>query len=146
MANKLQPLKDCEGGLLIGYDCASALAPLEVITGSEDEPFAQKTMLDWSIIGSANPHLDRQGSQSFVHRVAVKVMLMPAVTDVLKALEMDFSERNYEDKYMSQDDVRFVQLLSETIMKRKDGHYEMPLPFKDNSQPTLRNNKRLAII
>lgn len=97
MANKLQPLKDCEGGLLIGYDCASALAPLEVITGSEDEPFAQKTMLDWSIIGSANPHLDRQGSQSFVHRVAVKVMLMPAVTDVLKALEMDFSERNYED-------------------------------------------------
>ncbi|XP_040191273.1 uncharacterized protein LOC120924392 [Rana temporaria] len=146
LANKLQPLQDCEVGLLIGYDCPSALAPLEVVIGSENEPFAQKTMLGWSIVGSANPHLDRQGSQSFVHRVAVKEMPMPPVADVLKALEMDFIERNYEDKYVSQDDVRFVQFLSETIMKRKDGHYEMPLPFKDNSQLALPNNKRLALI
>ncbi|CAH2321880.1 Hypothetical predicted protein [Pelobates cultripes] len=71
-------------------------------------------------------------------------MPMPPVTDV--ALAMDFIERNCEDKFVSQDDVHFVQFLSETIMKRKDGHYEMPLPFKDNSQPILPNNERLAII
>nr|XP_033951031.1 uncharacterized protein LOC117455577 [Pseudochaenichthys georgianus]XP_033951039.1 uncharacterized protein LOC117455577 [Pseudochaenichthys georgianus] len=61
LANKLPPLQDCEVGLLIGYDCPSALAPLEVVTGGENEPFAQRTVLGWSIIGSANPHLDRQG-------------------------------------------------------------------------------------
>ncbi|XP_026042791.1 uncharacterized protein LOC113033320 [Astatotilapia calliptera] len=31
-----------------------------------------------------------------------------------------------------------------TITKRKDGHYEMPLPFKGSSPPMLPNNKRLA--
>lgn len=144
LANKLQPLQDCEVGLLIGYDCPSALAPLEVIVGSENHPFAQRTVLGWSIIGSANPYLDRKEHQSFVHRVAVKEMPLPPVNDVLKVLEMDFSERNYQDKYVSQDDVHFVKLLSSTITKRKDGHYEMPLPFKGSSPPMLPNNKRLA--
>ena len=146
LANKLQPLQHCEVGLLIGYDCPSALAPLEVITGTETEPFAQRTALGWSIIGSANPHLDRRDCQSFVHRVAVKEMPMPPVTDVLKALESDFSERSYEDKFVSQDDVLFVQLLCGTIRQREDGHYEMPLPFKDNNPPALPNNNRLATI
>ncbi|KAI2645699.1 Laminin subunit alpha-5 [Labeo rohita] len=59
LKNKLHPLQDCEVGLLIGYDCLSALVPLEVITDKENEPFAERTMLGWSIIGSANPHLDR---------------------------------------------------------------------------------------
>lgn len=59
-SNKLPPLQDCEVGLLIGYDCPSALAPLEVITCVENEPFAQRTVLGWSIIGLANPYLDRQ--------------------------------------------------------------------------------------
>lgn len=144
LANKLQPLQDCEVGLLIGYDCPSALAPLEVIVGSENHPFAQRTVLGWSIIGSANPYLDRKEHQSFAHRVAVKEMPLPPVNDVLKVLEMDFSERNYQDKYVSQDDVHFVKLLGSTITKRKDGHYEMPLPFKGSSPPMLPNNKRLA--
>nr|XP_043906906.1 uncharacterized protein LOC122785246 [Solea senegalensis] len=144
LSSKLPPLQDCEVGLLIGYDYPSALAPLDVITGSVNEPFAQRTMLGWSIIGSSNPHLDRQGSQSFVHRVAVKEM--PQTTDVLKVLESDFNERSYEDKYVSQDDVRFIQLLSDNIRQKEDGHYEMPLPFKGSSPPTLPNNKKLAAI
>ncbi|CAH2284377.1 PREDICTED: uncharacterized protein LOC106954875 [Pelobates cultripes] len=138
LTNKLQKLHDCEVGLLICYDCPSALAPLEVITGYENELFTQRTVLGWSIIGSTNPHLDRQGSQNFIHKVAVKEIPLPLVTDVLKALEIDFIERNYEDRYVSQDDVRFVQFLSETIMKRNDGHYEMPLPFKDKSTGTTK--------
>ncbi|XP_049419820.1 uncharacterized protein LOC125880984 [Epinephelus fuscoguttatus] len=146
LANKLPSLQDCEVGLLIGYDCPLALAPLEVIMGSENEPFAQRTVLGWSIIGSANPHLDRQGSHSFVHRVAVKELPVPAVTDVLKALESDFNERNYEDKYVSQDDVRFLQFLSDNIKQEKDGHYQMPLPFKNDNPPSLPNNKRLATV
>lgn len=132
--------------MLIGYDCPSALAPLEVVTGGENEPFAQRTVLGWSIIGSANPHLDRQGHQSFVHRVTVKEMPTPSATDVLKVLESDFNEKCYGDKYVSQDDVRFMQLLSDNIRQKEDGHYEMPLPFKDISPPSLPNNKKLATI
>lgn len=146
LVHELPSLQDCDVGLLIGYDCPSALAPLEVIIGHENEPFAQKTELGWSIIGAVNPHLDRQGNQRFVHRVAVKEIAMPTAADILRVLESDFSERNSDCKLVSQDDVRFIQLLSETIQQRPDGHLEMPLPFKGQSPPVLPNNKKLATI
>ncbi|CAI5683011.1 unnamed protein product [Oreochromis niloticus] len=146
LAEKLPPLQDCDVGLLIGYDCPSALAPLEVIIGDKHEPFTQRSELGWSIIGSSNPHLDRQGNQSFVHRLTVKELPVPSATDVLKALESDFAERTYENKYVSQEDVHFIQFLSNHITQREDGHYEMPLPFKGNSPPNLPNNKRLATV
>ncbi|XP_024119478.1 uncharacterized protein LOC112140696, partial [Oryzias melastigma] len=142
----MKPLQDCDVGLLIGYDCPSALAPLEVVTGNVNEPFAQRTILGWSVIGSANPHLDRRSNQSYVHRITVKEMPTPSAADVLKTLESDFNERDYENKYVSQDDVRFIQLLSDTIVQRPDGHYEMPLPFKDHLPPELPNNKKLATV
>lgn len=136
IANKLPSLQDCEVGLLIGYNCPSALAPLEVITGEENKPFAQRTELGWSVIGPSNPHLDRQGDQSFVHRVAVKEIATPPVTDILKALESDFAERAYEERYVCQDDVHFIQFLSDHLSQKEDGHLEMPLPFKNDTPPS----------
>lgn len=146
LADKIPPLQDCDIGLLIGYDCPAALAPREVILGDTNQPFAQRSELGWSIIGSTNPHLDRQGNQSFVHRLTVKELPVPMATDVLKALESDFIERAYEDKYVSQEDVYFIQFLSNHITQNQDSHYEMPLPFKGNSPPNLPNNKKLATI
>ncbi|XP_073785217.1 uncharacterized protein [Danio rerio] len=146
IANEMPPLQSCDIGLLIGYDCPSALAPLEVIIGKENEPFAQKTALGWSIIGLCNPHLDRQGSQSFVHRVSVKEMRVPTANDVLKVLECDFNEKSYEDKYVSQEDVRFIRYLSDNIKHKEDGHFQLPLPFKSSNPPSLPNNKRLALL
>lgn len=145
LANQLPPLQNCEVGLLIGYDCSLALAPLEVIIGGENEPFAQRTELGWSIIGLSNPHLDRQGNQSFVHRIAVKEIPVPSPNDVLKILELDFNEKGYEDKSVSQEDVRFIHHLSANIKQMDNGHYELPLPFKCSGRPSLPNNKRLAI-
>lgn len=101
-------------------------------------------MLGWSIIGSVNPHLDRSGNESFVHRVAVKEV--PVTTEVLKVLESDFNERRYEDRYVSQDDVRFIQLLNDNIKQKRDGHFEIHLPFKGSGPPVLPNNKKLAIV
>lgn len=148
LANKIPSLKDCDVGLLIGSDCPLALAPLEVVTGKDTAPFAQRTELGWSIVGSSNPHLDRQGNQRFVHRVAVREIPTPSTIDVLKVLESDFNERKYadKDKYVSQDDIRFIQLLSDSITQREDGHYEMPLPFKSTDPPSLPNNKKLATV
>ncbi|XP_057716613.1 uncharacterized protein LOC130931672 [Corythoichthys intestinalis] len=146
LACKMPPLQDCDIGLLIGYDCPTALAPREVILGDTNQPFAQRSELGWSIIGSSNPHLDRQGSHSFVHRLTVKELPCPTTTDVIKALEADFSEKAYEDRYMSQEDVQFIQFLSKNIKQNHDSHYEMPLPFKGDSLPNLPNNKKLAMV
>lgn len=64
---------------------------------------------------------------------------MPSAADVLKILESDFNERGYEG-YVSQDDFRFIQHLSDNIKQREDGHYELPLPFKSSTLPLLLNN------
>ena len=71
---------------------------------------------------------------------------MPSAADILKILESDFNERGYEDKYVSQDDVRFIQHLSDNIKQRQDGYYELPLPFKSGTLPLLPTNKRLATV
>lgn len=71
---------------------------------------------------------------------------MPSVTDVLKGLESDFNEKTYEDKYVSQDDVQFIQFLSDNIRQKEDGHYEVPFPFKCTDPPVFPNNKKLANI
>ncbi|KAI2644971.1 hypothetical protein H4Q32_029724 [Labeo rohita] len=73
IAHEMPPLQSCDIGMLIGYDCPSALAPLEVITGGDDEPFAQKTNIGWSIIGLCNPHLDRQEDIRFIRLLSDNV-------------------------------------------------------------------------
>lgn len=45
LAKEMKLLQVCDVGLLIGYDCPSTLAPLEVVTGNVNEPFAQRTIL-----------------------------------------------------------------------------------------------------
>ncbi|XP_061630981.1 uncharacterized protein LOC133478666 [Phyllopteryx taeniolatus] len=64
LADKLPPFQDCNVGLLIGYDCPSALAPLEVIVGTTNEAFAQRTQLGWSIVGPSNPNFDWERTKS----------------------------------------------------------------------------------
>lgn len=62
-------LQDCEVGLLISYNCPSALAPLESITGQGDQPFAIQTALGWSIVGAPTT-TDTQAEPSLlVHRI-----------------------------------------------------------------------------
>ncbi len=51
IAGELEPVRDCNIGLLIGYDCAKALAPIKVIPPKGDGPYAKKTELGWAIVG-----------------------------------------------------------------------------------------------
>lgn len=55
IANEMADLLDCPVALLIGYDCARALKPREVISGNDYDPYAIKTDLGWSIVGSVKP-------------------------------------------------------------------------------------------
>lgn len=42
--------------------------------------------------------------------------------------------------------VLYIFLEKKNIMQKEDGHYQMPLPFKSSSLPSLANNKRVATI
>ena len=58
---------------------------------------------------------------------------------------MDFSERQgNKQAASSQDDMLFLKKMEEGICQTEDGHYQMPLPLRENT-PKLPDNKALAL-
>ncbi|XP_051816280.1 uncharacterized protein LOC127537608 [Acanthochromis polyacanthus] len=166
LADEIAPLIDCDVGLLIGYNCSQALLPREVVSGKDEEPFAQRTDLGWGIIGCVNPCVDYgdvfgsshkivvkqvtpchpsstklNNEVRYIYRTQVKELVTPP--DVLKALESDFNERGTEEAHFSQEDLRFISIMEEGITIKADGHCEMPLPFKKD-KPSLSDNRKCA--
>ena len=139
IVDEIPPLLTCEVGLLIGYNCPRALFPMQTIQGKDNQPYAVQTELGWSIVGSSASSPD---TGNFCHRVAVKEI--PSVTpiDAVRALERDFKDVHENDKIVSQDDLIFLDKLKAGIKKNEQGHYVMPLPFKE--RPYMPDNRYLA--
>ncbi len=72
IADKMPARMDCGVGLLIGYDFSRALAPRQVITGGDEEPYAIKTDLGWSIIGGTPLHVSSKDVTGLCHRMIVR--------------------------------------------------------------------------
>lgn len=72
LAEDIAPLIECDIGLLIGYNCSQALLPREVVAGKDNEPFAQRTDLGWSIVGCANPCVDYGDAIGSSHKIVVR--------------------------------------------------------------------------
>ncbi|XP_024119462.2 uncharacterized protein LOC112140681 [Oryzias melastigma] len=165
LADSIPPLLKCEVGLLIGYNCQQALLPREVLSGAENQPYAQLTDLGWSIvgcsyqvhsesdvIGTSHRVIEREVTPkvrqtvklkqevNFVCRTQVKEV---SPLDVIKALEADFTEHTTDDNPVSQEDILFMSKVKKGIRQKEDGHYELPLPFKTDN-PNLPNNKQYA--
>ena len=130
LQDDVAPLQDCEVGLLIGYNCSQALLPQEVVSGEENEPYAQRTDLGWSIVGHGHARVDSGDAIGISHRIVVRQVtpgVNPSVSlktevhyvnrtkvkeitpsDILKVLDPDFSERAGEEDPVSQDDLKFL--------------------------------------
>ena len=161
IADKIPPLQECEAGLLIGYDCPQALAPMKVILGKGDESFGVETNLGWSIVGlirkqddDEDEHLSHRiitktvpaelqiGDRcevSFMHTTQIQETPLVCLSQVIKTLEADFQDEQ-RDKNMSEEDIQFLRVLEENIHQNAEGFYDMPLPFK-NGPP---NNVSIA--
>ncbi|XP_026214228.1 uncharacterized protein LOC113160973 [Anabas testudineus] len=144
IAEQIPPHLECEVGLLIGYNCSRALAPQQVIVGKDNEPYAVRTDLGWSIVGCTPSYHDTPNTNKMCHRVAVKELPPATPSDVIKVLESDFKDTCKDDRTVSQDDIVFLKMLKEGIQKNAQEHYEMPLPFKE--RPHLPDNKQLAVV
>lgn len=149
IADDLPALQDCKIGLLIGNNCPQGLIPRETKAGKDDEPYAVKTDLGWSIVGGDSS----DQSKGFVcNRIQVKespqvapVTLTPSPSDVVALLQADFQDTQHGDKTVSQEDLKFIQIMEDSIHQGKDGHYIMPLPFK-SEMPVMPNNKQVAAV
>ncbi|KAK3728019.1 hypothetical protein QZH41_000113 [Actinostola sp. cb2023] len=164
VANQLMPYRDdVEVGLLIGLNCARAIKPREVIPGADDDPYAKKTALGRGVIGIVDSSVTEDDDSHcscyqimsrevltdspkrlchFAFNTQVKEVMCPM--QVTQMFELDFNEVNDNQQSLSHDDRRFIQKVKEGIHKRQDGHYEIPLPLKENTI-NLPNNKQLAL-
>lgn len=116
--SKIPERQDCEIGMLIGYDCPAALAPVNSVTGEDDEPFAVETKLGWTIVGGNGKVHENSGGTA--HNI---------------------TNLDDEDK-VSQDDLKFLDIISTNIKQDPDGYYSMPLPFKGT--PSLTKTRPMA--
>ena len=124
--------------MLIGYNCSQALTPREVLAGKNNEPYGIKTDLGWSIVGGS----DVRSGQSLCHKVAVREIPAVTMTDIIRVLESDFQGAK-DDKKTSQEDLNFLKIMEEGIERPRNGHYEMPLPFKE--RPVFPDNHSMAL-
>ena len=162
LANKIYPYQeDLQVGLLIGSNCPNAIKPKQVIPGRSSDPYAIRTLLGWGIIGPVTGSTNKEDSDVSCHRVAVKEIggkELPSHGFVVETLvkeiispeavkrmfERDFNEVKYvAQQTLSMDDRRFMAKVKQGITHRSDGHYELPLPLRNESL-TLPNNEKLA--
>ena len=115
------------------------MTPREVLAGGNNEPYGIKTDFGWSIVGGS----DVKCGRSLCHKVAVREIPAVTITDIVRVLESDFQGAK-NDKKTSQEDLNFLKIMEEGINKTRNGHYEMPLPFKE--RPILPDNHLMALI
>ena len=51
--------------------------------------------------------------------------------EVVKMFKTDFHETNKDGQALSHDDTKFIKKVEEGSLRTDDGHYELPLPLKD---------------
>nr|XP_039251003.1 uncharacterized protein LOC120328550 [Styela clava] len=149
-------------GLLLGNNIPSVLRPREIIAGHDDQPYAQRSILGWGIVGAvrrsslkpAVSHLiDTDVSNHDVDiypEVTCRFALLTKTKEIIephhlqRMPELEFTERENKYSELSIDDSRFLKISSENIVRTNDGHFEMPLPLKSR-EVSLPNNRSLAL-
>lgn len=152
IANKIPPYQDdLDVGLLIGNNCVQAIKPRDVIPGKSQDPYAIRTALEWGVIGATKHKVlePRNKSTANSHRIITRAIASQEVPnlsfipynstkEVLNPLSVrrmfgqDFSEGKKVDKPLSQEDKQFLKKTGDSIHLTEDGHYEMPLPFRED--------------
>ena len=143
-------MPDLPIGLLIGSNCPKALQPLTVIPSNGDGPFATLYPHGWTINGPLQITAHGPDHMSS-HRISIRELESFKETfspsSILKLFELDFNEL-YTDQVPgalgpSQEDTIFLQKAEDTI-QYVDGHYMLPLPFRDNNI-IMPNNREQAV-
>ena len=141
IAEQLYPyIEDLDIGILIGSNCSAAMMPKQVISREDHEPYAMRTPLGWGVIGWVQPPEDPDQGHGvrFVYKTHTREV---SPVEVKQMFQVEFSESSTEGK-VSIEDRQFLEIAKKGIHQRPDGHFEMPLPLKNDVE--LPNNKVAA--
>ncbi|XP_061160072.1 uncharacterized protein LOC133170892 isoform X1 [Syngnathus typhle] len=109
------PTIDADIDLLIGTNVPKLMEPWRVINSNGNGPFATKTLLGWVVSGllhDEHTSLSKQGkTYVYTNRISVEI-----VRDLLvQQLNHDFPESTYEKEEMSQEDLRFLNIMNTSV-------------------------------
>ena len=137
------PLREKSGiTLLIGQDVPDALIPLEVRRGRENEPYATRTSLGWTLNGPMQSGNSNDSAVChFIQADQGPDVRLEAQVEQFWKLDVGQTLAGSLPQ-MSQDDKRVLDVWNESI-KLIDQHYEMDIPFKV-TPPELIDNKKMA--
>ncbi|XP_068221310.1 uncharacterized protein [Palaemon carinicauda] len=140
---------DIEIGLLIGINCIKAVKPLEIIPGSGNEPYGQRTALGWGIIGNVNVNENNLESDVVVNRTVVEeieinsmisnnIFTVPTKVKevyephhVREMFESDFISNVSDDEVaLSVEERQFIEIVSNGIKIIDGKQLKIPLPLK----------------
>ncbi|PFX16140.1 hypothetical protein AWC38_SpisGene19605 [Stylophora pistillata] len=129
-------------------------------TWNAAHPYAIRTVLGWGINGATTGSTDPENYHTSCHRISTRTtgresgcqihfahpvshqeVMTPLA--VKKMFEQDFSETRDHNKPFSQEDVRFLKMMNKGIHRTDDGHYEVPLPLREENL-NLPSNRKLA--
>jgi hypothetical protein len=133
---------DSDVQLLIGQDNPNLLKPLEVRCSGEREPYAVRTALGWTINGPLGDSEAQSDNTSCVSAFIQADIDMRLDVQVERFWKVDSWETAPEKIQMSLEDIEVLQKWDQ-VACLKDGHYELPIPFKFNP-PELPDNRKLA--
>lgn len=125
------PQLDADIELLIGTNAAKLMEPWKVINSRGNGPYAVNTPLGWVVNGlMQETTCQMQGSHSCI--VVNRISVADLNDLLIKQYHQDFPELAAEEKSeMSVEDKRFMSMM-ESSKELRNGHYYLPLPFKEN--------------
>ena len=121
--------------VIIGQDCSALLTPLEVRRGSRNSPFAIRTVLGWCLNGTAPQTTNAIVTSNFVSTQQIDQKL-----NRLWEMEEYFTPQSTPDGSAEDD---YVLSLWDQECTVVDGHFQIPIPWKNLTEP-MPNNLTLA--
>ena len=128
--------------LLIGQDTPKALIPLEVRYGGENEPYATRTALGWTLNGPLGRHDREHKAECFFVREDAENRDAGLEAQVERFWQLDAGQAVDDRPQYSVDDKRALDVWERSI-SQDDGHYQMDIPFKTDP-PLMPNNRTMA--
>ena len=129
--------------LLIGQNYSECLLPLEVSKGKRGEPYAIRTIFGWCLNGKASPQsVSHVITSHFISASVVPETRLESIEKNVNRLWDIENEGLLESDGWSVED-RSVMSLWDDTCRKVDGHYELPIPWKDRDE-TLPNNYCVA--
>lgn len=105
-------------GIMLGTDMPQALRPRDIVAGGEHEPYGQRSLLGWGIVGNLVGTPVTDGTVRISHRLSAKEIMLD----------------NYDhSQTVSQDDISFLKQMATTAKCDDNGRYVLPLPVKESA-------------